>query len=155
MTISALYLKRLYNLPSSAQKSVIGIYRVAHHPHWQFLHILMAFKAASTSPALAKIVIENMSLRLAKKHALRHNNILFAQRIENALLGFHTALDTFYIESTDPQWQQQPPTNSYHHRYSLTTKQLNQLKHWNHSLKQQYPSIFKSLSMKAKRFNVA
>ncbi len=156
--MALLYLKRLYKLPPSAQKAVIGIYRVAHHPDWQFLHILMAFKAASTSPSLAKIVIENISLRMARQHALKQHNVPLAQRIENALIGFHDALDLFYAEQTDPQWQIKTPEKSGSRpqiRRSLNIKQLSHLKKWSQTLKQQYPSVFKTLSTKAKRFTTA
>lgn len=89
------YMKCLRRMDPPSQEELRQIYNLAQHRQNIGQHVLRAMQAAARYPAIFKLIVINISLRLKARMAQNNQDKDKQARFEESLEDFHVALDAF------------------------------------------------------------
>ncbi len=89
------YLDYFTALDPDSRQVLRRIYGMATNPDTLPMHVILAMTEAVRNPSIFRLAVQNLSLRMSLKRALRDNAAEKAEKLHETLEDFHVALDAF------------------------------------------------------------
>ncbi len=98
------YLNYFEIMDPPSREALSAIYHLAHDASQSIgQHVLCAMHYSVKNPALFRLTIQNVSLRLALKYAYQRSQTHKVAQLTQALEDFHIALDAFMLGLSLPE----------------------------------------------------